>query len=146
VRVAGVKERGYSRDPRRLDGRTRASQRSDHHREARARAAPAPARSAKAAQPVSCPPSTTINNQPKVDLPPPPTLILFEMAELATQLYGNATELVSQFIASTKPLSYDLYANTDVTKLNMFEVSSLIEGGVGVPESGVMVVLEDVAD
>lgn len=47
------------------------------------------------------------------------------MAEIATQLYGNATELVNQFIASTKPLSYDLYANTDTSQLNVFEVSSV---------------------
>lgn len=49
--------------------------------------------------------------------------LVTKMAELATQLYGNATELVHQFIASTKPLSYDLYANTDTTQLNVFEVS-----------------------
>ena len=48
------------------------------------------------------------------------------MAEIATQLYGNATELVNQFIASTKPLPYDLYASTDVSQLNVFEVSTLI--------------------
>lgn len=35
---------------------------------------------------------------------------------LASQLYGNATELVGTFIASTKPLTYDLYAGVDVAR------------------------------
>ncbi|KAI5476831.1 C-4 methylsterol oxidase [Pseudohyphozyma bogoriensis] len=40
---------------------------------------------------------------------------------LYTNLYTNATSLLDQVIAASKPLSYDLYAHTDVTQLNAFE-------------------------
>jgi methylsterol monooxygenase len=40
---------------------------------------------------------------------------------LANNLYSNATTLVESFIAATKPISYDLYAGTNVAALNVFE-------------------------
>lgn len=67
-------------------------------------------------------------SRPSLPLSPTQLLKLHnnnKMEAIAHQLYGNATELVSQFIASTKPLSYDLYANTNVAQLNALEVSTI---------------------
>lgn len=47
--------------------------------------------------------------------------VLSSPPTLFDTLRSNATQLVDSFIAASKPLSYDLYAATDVAQLNVFE-------------------------
>lgn len=42
-------------------------------------------------------------------------------ASVYSNLFSNATSLVDAFVQATKPLTYDLYATTDVASLNILE-------------------------